>query len=335
MLNEKDIALLDQYILGQLSKDKTEILLKRLEQEPELKSHLMFLLSMDEAFRRKEIIDELKEFENEISQREQETSNSTDSPKNAKKWWTKNFWKLLAIIGVSTVSVIFVISQWYNEEPRRNDNLIQEKKEGLRQPKPLQRIEDSLSIEEKNEGTNIIEDEHNELTFCNCVDKLTELDSKAKALNFKTDSIKIVEILKESKRLINEECKIIKIDVNSTKKEREQIETKYANCISAKKDLPSHQNKDIGTVTFWTDKNIESTYLVYVDDELVGEIKYYFPKGPPECGHPNALNVKLKQGQHEFRALKKINSTKKNDPYWQGIFEVDTNKCMLMKLELN
>lgn len=70
--------------------------------------------------------------------------------------------------------------------------------------------------------------EHKQLTFCECVAKQKELDD---AMETEEDDAKVMELLDEMERLVNEECKVLTVSPNRTPDERAAHKRKVQKCL--------------------------------------------------------------------------------------------------------
>ena len=86
---------------------------------------------------------------------------------------------------------------------------------------------DYVSEEDEMEALN---EEHQQLSFCDCVKKQEALE---KSLDEEEDDEKLMELLDEMERLVNEECKIITTSPNTTPDERAAHKRKVRKCKGA------------------------------------------------------------------------------------------------------
>lgn len=101
---------------------------------------------------------------------------------------------------------------------------------------------DSLSMQEEVDTSNQAEyvseedemealnEEHQQLSFCDCVKKQEALD---KSLEEEEDDDKLMELLDEMERLVNEECKILTTSPNTTPDERAAHKRKVRKCLGS------------------------------------------------------------------------------------------------------
>lgn len=87
--------------------------------------------------------------------------------------------------------------------------------------------EEYVSEEDEMEKLN---EEHKQLTFCDCVKKQKELDD---AMELEEDDAKLMDILDEMERLVNEECKVLTVGPNRTPDERAAHKRKVRKCLGS------------------------------------------------------------------------------------------------------
>lgn len=75
-----------------------------------------------------------------------------------------------------------------------------------------------------------LNEEHKQLTFCDCVKKQKELDD---AMELEEDDAKLMDILDEMERLVNEECKVLTVGPNRTPDERAAHKRKVRKCLGS------------------------------------------------------------------------------------------------------